>query len=80
MSNLLDHVLVATVVVLSFLFVLYALGSARTKKWMLAQVARYLGLRALLLVMPKQCGCDGCSTATNRSTLADKLKNLGKTK
>lgn len=63
MANLLDHVLVAIIVVVSFIVALYNLSSARTRKWMLSQVARYLGLRALLLLMPKQCGCDGCSTS-----------------
>jgi len=75
MTNLLDHVVVATLVTLSTLFVLYSLGPARTKKWMLSQVARYFGLRVLLLVMPKQGGCSGCDAATSHAPVAGKLNN-----
>lgn len=77
MANVLDHVLVAVLVALSFVMVLYSLGPARLKKWMLAQVARYFGLRALLWVMPKQCGCDGCSAASGSVT--QELKKTPKT-
>lgn len=74
MTNVLDHALVALLVTISFAVTLYSLSPARTKKWMLSQVARYLGLRAMLAITPKQCGCDGCSVANSRSALNDELK------
>jgi len=73
MANVLDHVLVAILVTLAFIVAFYSLSPAKTKKWLLALVARLFGLRALLLVMPKQCGCDDCPAA-NHSTLAEDLK------
>lgn len=73
MTTLLDQVLVAIIVTLSFLFVLFTLSPRQIKKWLLSLVARYLGLRALLLVLPKQCGCDGCDVASdNKHKLAAK--------
>lgn len=63
MTAALDNVAVGCAVLLAVCYALYALGPAKFKTWVLQQIGKYLGIRALSFVLRRQTGCNGCAAA-----------------
>lgn len=77
MSKVLDGLLVTAIVLSCLAYASYALGPSKLKTWMLAQIGRYLGLRALSFVLRRSSsGCDGCSAAGKHSPANRNLRPL----
>jgi hypothetical protein len=69
MNSTIDHVFVAIVVAISFVIVLYMLSPLHAKRWMLSKLSPVISVRIITKLLPNQCGCDGCPTASSKEKI-----------
>jgi len=60
MNPIIDHVVVTVLVAVSSLIVVYTLSPKKAQRWVLSKLSRYVGLRVVTWLLPKQCGCEDC--------------------
>ncbi len=64
MNHVIDTTLVAVLVVMSTLFAAYSLSPLSVKKRVLSKVSRYFGIKVMTWMLPKNCGCEDCPSAS----------------
>lgn len=73
MNPVLDNTVVIILVVVSALIVGYSFSPLKTKRWILSKLSRYVGIRVVTWLLPKNCGCDDCPTTKIHSQLRTKV-------
>lgn len=56
----LDVAVVLLIVLLAGGYAVFSLGTAQLRKRVLNWIGRHLGVRTVMLLMPRQKGCGGC--------------------
>jgi hypothetical protein len=76
MNPVFDYLLVALLITISVLIVGYSFTPLNAQRWILSKLSRYVGIRMITWLLPKQCGCEGCPT----TDLHSRLKTIAKKK
>lgn len=77
MWHVLDLILVLTLVSLSALYAVYALGSMQIKRRMLELLIRCCGLRVYALFSPRSGACTHCPADLQKRNLVRQLRRSG---
>ncbi|MES1195997.1 MAG: hypothetical protein ABUL58_03545 [Steroidobacter sp.] len=69
MNPVVDHVVVAILVLISALIAGYSLSPLKAKRWLLSKISPLVGIRVITWLLPKNCGCSDCPTTEINSRL-----------
>jgi hypothetical protein len=73
MNPVIDHIIIALLVLMSTVIVGYSLSPLKAKRWILSRMSRVVGVRVVTWLLPKQCGCDDCPTTEVHARLKTRI-------